>query len=254
MVAESKGDGVAVITVLGASRIRAAATGIGAVALVCAAIVMASPPSPAGAAMIVDAGAPGLLRLEVAPGPLDTTLTPGDRAWWSVTTRLDAPDSSPLDMAVEHGGMLAQHPAGLRIEVLECAEPWLTPADPLGTAICSSGATVIITDRQLASIAPTDRMALGDLAAGGARFLLLLVGLSTTAPSELQGQVADLAVGFFVAGDGERSGGPLATLSPLAGTGAVPLIVVPLALAAILLVVGSALRVTRREPTGGHRA
>jgi len=224
---------------------------LGSAALIVAALAIGAHASPAAAASIIDAGQPGLLWLEVAPGPMDVTLTPGDRAWWAVTARLDAPEDSPLEVVIERSGVLAMDPEGLRLEVLECAEAWVTPADPLGTAVCGTGASVLIADRPLAQFLAGERFDLGPLLAGGARHLLLIVGLPSSTPSSLQGQHGDLAVGFFVEGDGERTEGPRTAAPPLPATGAPALVAVPLALAAVLMVIGAAMR-ARRDRRSRH--
>lgn len=219
------------------------------------AFALAGGPALAARADVVDDGAPGRLVVAIEPGGFDLELAPGDSAWWAITPGLDAATSTDgtLSLDVEATGALATDPGGLRFRIRECGVAWSLPADRFSAAACSGAESILVAERPFAGGA--DALALGDLAAGAQRHLLLDVRLPDPAPSRLQGHSGDFALGFAAAGDAESIGGDGAGSSggDLAFTGVA--LLAPVALAVVLAMTGAMLRGTgsgRRRGSGSR--
>ena len=150
-----------------------------------------------GAAAVdtIDNGEPGMLWLESSPLPEWTeAMEPGDVAHWPVTTMLSVDATGDLSLELEHSGALASDADGLRLRLERCDEPWEGET-------CAPGAE-LIEDGALAGIPSNSLYDLGQIP-GGDRgpYFLLTLSLPEVMPVELQGQQADLALGFTAFGD-----------------------------------------------------
>jgi hypothetical protein len=205
------------------------------------------------AADVVDDGAPGLLTIDAEPRDLRLDLDPGEHGEWLLTLRLDAETPGQLDLRITSSGVLVSDRAGLRIGIEECPVPWLPPAGPAQDASCPGAASVLVPVTPFIDIASNQTIDLGTLAADGERYLRATIAFPDPAPGELQGGAARFALGFAAAGDLEEldGSGPHDGIPPTGASAAVPF-----AIAALLAILGSALRVAarargRREVRGG---
>lgn len=215
--------------------------GLASVALaVLASFAVAQP----AAADIVDDGAPGLLTIDAEPRELQLDLDPGDHGEWLLTLRLDAESPGQLDLRIMSSGVLVSDRAGLLIGIEECSVPWLPPVGPVADASCPGAASVLVPLTPFIDIAPSEIIDLGTLAADGERYLRATIAFPEPAPGELQGGDARFALGFAAAGDVEEldGSGPDDGMPPTGASAAIPL-----ALAALMAILGIALRVAARS-------
>lgn len=224
--------------------------GLGGAALVLAGALLAV--GQPARADIVDDGASGLLTIDANPRTIDIELDAGESGDWLLTPRLDADSSSPLDFRVISAGVLAEHPGGLRMSVEECATPWVPGAVGSG-ATCAGSVTLLFASTAFATIDPAEVFDLGELPTGSQRYLRVVLELPETAPDELQGAHASLALGFAVEGDSvivdnePPPTGSGAAADNIAQTGAA--LAIPFGLAVVLGGTGVVLRaLARRHP------
>lgn len=224
---------------------RVAVGGLASVALASLVVLVHA---DSAAADLVDDGAPGLLTIDAEPRELQLDLDPGEHGEWLLTPRLDAETPGKLELRITSSGVLASHSAGLRIGIEECSVAWLPAAAPVDDASCPGTAAVLVPATSFIDIAPGDLIDLGTLASDGERYLRATIAFPDPAPGELQGGDAHFALGFSAAGDLEEldGSGPEGGIAQTGANAALPL-----AIAALLAIVGAALRVAARSR--GHR-
>lgn len=227
---------------------------LGAVACGAAlATVLLGAAAPASAD-VVDDGAPGMLTIDATPLNLDLHLDPGESGEWLLTLHLDAPSLSEVTLTIDSDGGLVEHPDGLRLTVEECDVAWTPAVAPDALASCAGARATLLPEAVFAELDPAINHLLGTLDSGQTRFLRAVVGFPDRVPSELQGEIANLALGFAVEGDSET------IVTPLIGDGSGGLgsdalgstgimIGAPLALAAVLGSLGALLRLLDRRRT-----
>ncbi|MCS5498625.1 LPXTG cell wall anchor domain-containing protein [Cnuibacter physcomitrellae] len=232
---------VAAGVVAGASSLTLAAGGVALAGAAHAALIDVPP-----------TGQPGRLVLSSDPYPAEfLDLSPGDAGYWEVGARIEGATKATLSLELRKSGDLVEYPRGLSMTVDVCAVEW-TGLDSM--PVCPTGAeriTVATPENDYATSSPT--FDLEPLTAAAPEYLLITLAVEDSpearADQTLMGLTGDMAVGLTASAfddvpvrPGGGGGGTLPnTGGNLWALGAVG------ALAAGLLGIGTAFRISRKE-------
>lgn len=185
---------------------------------------------PASGALedVPETGQDGYLVLRADPYPAHFTgLAPGDRATWTIETRLEDVPAGNLSLRLMGSGDLVDHTDGIRISVRSCTEPFATTKPE---ALCPGEETRLVETTRLADVgdpvgpgpddgalasgadagdpgAASGTWTLADLESGSPRYVMVTMGLPAEASwdDSLQGLTGDVGVGLYASG---ASAGP----------------------------------------------